>query len=138
MIFSILVSRHRSNFLRDIALLARFSLLLGLPFSPAVGYVLDCLMLAVLFCVLTRLCHFVQLSEVLVDLKFFASVLLFGSLALPLSLTSLSPLALLAVVVSLFSVFWRRLLLQRYFVVVYCSEVRLTHLQRHFVIIGSR
>ena len=35
---------------------------------PAVGYALDCLLLAMLFCVLTRLRHFVQLSELLVDL----------------------------------------------------------------------
>ena len=42
-----------------------------------------------------------------------------------------SPLALVAVMLSLFSVFWRRLL-QHYFVVVYCSEVRLKHIQRHY------
>ena len=36
-----------------------------------------------------------------------------------------------AVVLSLFAVFWRRLL-QHYFVVAYCSEVRLMHLQRHY------
>ena len=42
-----------------------------------------------------------------------------------------SSLALLAVILSLFPVFWRRLL-QHYFVVVYCSEVDLLHLQPRF------
>ena len=42
-----------------------------------------------------------------------------------------SSLALLAVMLSLFSVFWRRFL-QLYLVVVYCSEVRLLCLQRHY------
>ena len=53
------------------------------------------LLLAVLFCLLLAMlfCHFVQLSEILVDLyssssKFFASVLLFDILVLPLALTS--------------------------------------------------
>ena len=40
-----------------------------------------------------------------------------------------SSLALLAVMLSLFSVFWRRFL-QLYLVVVHCTEVRLLHLQR--------
>ena len=42
-----------------------------------------------------------------------------------------SSLALLAVMLSLFSVFWRRFL-QLYLVVVYCSKIRLLHLQRHY------
>ena len=97
MTFSILVSRHRSNFfLRDIVLLVSAcswhcsfcsfdsSLLLGMLFSPAVGCALlaccrlcsSCQLLAVLFlpavgCALlpaVGFCHFVQLSEILVDL----------------------------------------------------------------------
>ena len=106
-------------------------------FSPAVGYALDCLLLAVLFCVLTRLCHFVQLSELLVDLLLVVvQVLLLCAAFRQSGVASFvhffSPLALLAVVLSL----------QHYFVAVLTwSEVRLRHLQchysalRHFVII---
>ena len=94
-------------------------------FQPAVGYALfgsldfpfcwvcsSRLLFAVLFCVLTR-------SAVWASRRSSAS---FGDF--------FSPLALLAVVLSLFPVFLRRLL-QHHFVVVYCSEIRLNHLQRH-------
>ena len=119
-------------------------------FQPAVGYaldclllatLLDCLLLAVLFCVLTRLCHFVQLSELLVDLLLVVVQVLrlcapFRQSGVASFVDFFSPLALLAVVLSLFSVFWRRLL-QHYFVVVYCSEVRLKHLQRHYSVCAT-
>ena len=113
--------------------------LLAVLFLPAVGYAL---LPAVGFC------HFVQLSEILVDLLLVVVQVL--RLCAPFRLSGFaslfdffSPPALLAVVLSLFSVFWRRLL-QHYFVVVHFSEVRLKHLQRHnsalrhFAIIGSR
>ena len=101
-----------------------------------------------LFCVLTRLCHFVQLSEILVDLLLvFVQVLRLSASFRQSGVASFvdffSSLSLLVVMLSLFSVFWRPLL-QHYVVVVYCSDVRLRHLQhhnsalRHFVIIGSR
>ena len=103
---------------------------------------LFCLLLTVLFC------HFVQLSEILVDLPLVVVQVLrlcapFRQSGFASFVDLFSPLTLLAVVLSLFSVFWRRLL-QHHFVAVHCSEVRLRHLQRrhsalrHFVIIGSR
>ena len=156
MTFSFLGSRHRSIFfLREIVLLIRLGLQLALlflflSFSPAVEYVLlaccwlcsSRLLFAVLFC------HFVQLSEILVDLLLVVVQVLrlcapFRQSGFASFVDFFSPLALLAVVLSLFFAFWRRLL-QHYFVVVYCSDVRLKHLQRHnsalrhFVIIGSR
>ena len=110
-------------------------------FSPVVRNLLDCLLLAVLFCVKTRLCHFIQLSEFLVDLLLVVIQVL--RLCAPVRQSGVasfvdffSPLALLAVGLSLFSVFWRRLL-QHYFVVVYCSQVRLWHLQRHFSVCAT-
>ena len=112
-------------------------LLLAVLFSPAVA-VLFCLLLAVPFCLLLAkfFCHFVQLSEILVDLplvvvqvlQFFAPCRQSGFASF---VDFFSPLALLAVMLSLFSVFWRRFL-QLYFVVVFCSEVRLLHLQRPY------
>ena len=94
-----------------------------------------CLQLCVLFVVLRRLCRFLYLSELLVDpLLVVVQVLRLCAPFRQSGVASLvdlfSPLALLAVVLSLFSVFWRRLL-QHYFVLVYCSEVRLWQLQRH-------
>ena len=72
------------------------------------------LLLAVLLCVLIGLCHFVELSELLVDLRrrpsSSASVLLFGNLAFVSFVNFFSSLAVLAVILSLFSVFWYRLL----------------------------
>ena len=47
-----------------------------------------------------------------------------------------SSLALLAVMLSVLSVFWRRLL-QHYIAEVYCSEIRLLHLQRHYSVCAS-
>ena len=96
---------------------------------------LFCLLLAVLFCLLLAMlfCHFVPLSEILVDLLLVVVQVL--CICAPLRQSGFasfvdffSSQALLAVTLSLFSVFWRRL----YFVVVYCSEVRLGHLQRHY------
>ena len=141
MTFSIFVSRHQSNFfLRDIVLFIRFSLLLAMLFRvllifPCCWVCSSRLLLAVLFCVLTRLCHFVQLSELLLDLLLVVVQVLrlcdpFRQSGVASFVDFFSPLALLAVVLSLFSVFWRPLL-QHYFVAVYCSEVRLKHLQRH-------
>ena len=75
------------------------------------------LLLAALFCVLTRLCHFVQLSELLVDLLLV--VVQFLRLCAPFLQSGFasfvdfySSLALLAVMLSLFCVFRRRLLQQ--------------------------
>ena len=81
-------------------------------------------------------CHFVQLSEILADLLLVVVQVLrlcapFQQSGFASFVDFFSPLTLLAVVLSMFSVFWRRLL-QHYFVVVYCSEVRLKHLQRHY------
>ena len=98
-----------------------FPLLLGMLFSPAVG------------CVLLRLdtslslCSAYLLLVVVQVLRFCAP---FRQSGFASFVNFFSSLALLAVILSLFSVFWRRLL-QHYFVVVYCSEVRLLHLQRH-------
>ena len=95
-----------------------------------------CLLLAMIFC------HFVPLSQILVDLLVVVQVL---RLCAPVRQSGYASfvdffesLALLAVMMSLFSVFWRRFL-QLHLVVVYCSEVRLMPLLslRHFVIIGS-
>ena len=101
-----------------------------------------------LFRSLTRLCRFDQLSEIFLDLLLVVVQVLrlcapSRQSAFPSFVVFFSPLTLLSVVLSLFSVFWRHLL-QNYIVVVDCSEVRLRHLQchysalRHFVIIGSR
>ena len=88
----ILLSRHRSNFFETLfsacasACRWHFSFLsFG---SPCCWVCSSRLQLAVFFCVLTRLCHFVQHIFCSSSSKFFASVLLFGNLALPLSLTS--------------------------------------------------
>ena len=95
------------------------------------------LLLAVIFCLLLAIlfCHFVPLSETVVDLLLVVPVL---RLCAPFRQSGVasfvdfsSSLALLAVMLSLFSLFWRRLL-QHYLVVVICSEVRLKHLQRHY------
>ena len=91
--------------------------------------VLCCLQLAMLFC------HFVQLSEILVDLLLVVDQVLrlcapFRQSGVASFVDFSSSLALLAVMLSPFSVFWRRFL-QIYLVVVYCAEVRLMHLQRH-------
>ena len=112
MTFSIFVSRHRSNFLRDIVLFVRLGLQLALLF-----------------------CHFVPLSEILVDLLLVVVQVLrlcapFRQSGVASFVDFSSILALLAVMMSLFSVCWRRFL-QHYLVEVYCSEVRLVHLQRH-------
>ena len=160
MTFSILISRHWSNFfLRDIVLLVRFSLLLamlltalcwlcsfgsfdfslllGMFFSPTVGYAHDWLLLAVLFCVLTRLCLFVQLSELLlVVVQTLRICAPFRQTGVASFVDFFSPLALLAVVLSLSSVFWHRLL-QHYIVVAYCSEVRLKHSQRPYSVCAT-
>ena len=90
---------------------------------------------------LTRLRHFVQLSEILVDhLLFVVQVLRlcapFRQSGVASFVNFFSPRALLAVVLSLFSVFFRRLL-QHSFVVVYCSEVRLRHLQLHYSVCAT-
>ena len=87
------------------------------------------LLLAMLFCL------FVLLSEILVDLLLVVVQVLrlcapFRQSGVASFVDFVSSLALLAVMLSLFSVFWRRFL-QHYLVVVYCSEVRLLHLQRH-------
>ena len=135
MTFSILLSRHLSIFfLRDIVLLERLGLQLLFQFfwfSTVAGYALFAccwlcssgLLLAMLFC------HFVPLSEILVDLLLVVVQVL--RLCAPFRqsgfaffvdvFSSLGPL----------SVFWRRLL-QHHFVVSYCSEVRFRHLQRHY------
>ena len=81
-------------------------------------------------------CHFVQLSEILLGLLLVVVQVLrlsapFRQSGLASFVDFVSSLALLAVMLSLFSVFWRRLL-QHYFVVVYCAEDRLLHLQRHY------
>ena len=151
--FSILVSRHRSNFFfRDIVLLVR----LGLQFALLLlFFVFACcwpcssrLLLAMLFRSLTRLCRFDQLSEIFLDLLLVVVQVLrlcapSRQSAFASFVVFFSPLTLPSVVLSLFSVFWRHLL-QNYIVVVDCSKVRLKHLQchysafRHFVIIGSR
>ena len=165
MTFSILVSRHRSNFsLRDIcsprtsrpavgtALSVLFDshLLLSMLFSPAVGCaLLACwwlcssrLLVAVLFCLFT------PLIEILVDLLLFVVQVLrlcppFRQSGFASFVDFFSPLALLAVVLFLFSVFWRRLL-QHYAVVSLLlrgsPQAPPTPLLglRHFVIIGSR
>ena len=111
-------------------------------FQPAAGtalsvlLILPCcwvcsssLLLAVLFCVLLFCghCHFVQLSELLIDLLLVVvQVLRFCALFRQSGFASFvnffSSLALLAVILSLFSVFWYRLL-QHYFVAVYDSVV---------------
>ena len=112
-------------------------------FLPAVGCaLLACcwlcssrLLLAVLFCVLTRLCHFVQLSEILVDLLLVVVQVL--RLCAPFRQSGFASFFdFVAVILSLFSVFWRRLH-QHYSVVVYCSEVRLKHLQRHYSVCAT-
>ena len=122
----------RSAVLFCLLLAVLFCLLLAVSF---------CLLLAVLFCLLTSLCHFVQLSELLVDLLLVVVQVLrlcapFRQSGSASVVDFFSPLALLAVVLSLFSVFWRRLL-QHYFVVVYCSEVRLKYLQRHLSVCAA-
>ena len=142
MTFSTLVSRHRSNFShRDLVLFVRLGLQLALLFVffwflpaagcallPAVGY-------ALLPAVGYALLPAVPLSEILVDLLLVVvHVLRLCAPSRQSGVTSLvdfsTSLALLAVMLSLFSVFWRRIL-QLYLVIVYCSEVRLMHLQRH-------
>ena len=92
-----------------------------------------------LFRVLTRLCHFVQLSELLVDILLVVVQILrlcapFRQSGVAAFVDFSSSLALLVVMLSLFSVFWR-CLLQHYFVVIYCSEVPPQLGLRHFVII---
>ena len=118
-------------------------------FSPAVVCALlaccwQCssrLLLAMLFC------DFVPLSEILVDLLLVVVKVLrlcapFRQSDFASFVDFFSSLGLLAVMLSLFSVFWRRLL-QHYFVVVSCFNFRLKHLQCHcaplchFVIFGS-
>ena len=100
-------------------------LLLGVLLLPAMFF---CLLLAMLFCL------FVPLSEILVDLLVVVQVLRlcapFRQCGVASFADFFSPLTLLAVMVSLFSLFWRRFL-QLYLVVVYCSENRLLHLPRH-------
>ena len=93
-------------------------------------------------------CHFVQLSEILVDLLLVVVQILrlcapFRQSGFASFVDFFSSLALLAVILSLFSVFWRRLL-QHYFVMVLllrgspqAPPTPLLSL-RHFVIIGSR
>ena len=102
-----------------------------------------CLLLGILFCLLLGMffCHLVQQSEILADLPLVVVQVL--RLCAPFRQSGFAsvvdfppPLALLAVVLSLFSVFWRRLL-QHYFVVVYCSEVPLKHLQRHYSVCAT-
>ena len=110
--------------------------------APSVLLILSCcwvcssrlcssrLLLAMLFC------HFVPLSEILVDLLLVVVQVLrlcapFRQSGVASFVDFSSSLALLAVMLSLFSVFWRRFL-QHCLVVVYCSEVRLMHLQRHY------
>ena len=114
-------------------------LLLAVPFSPAVG---RALLMAVLFC------HFITLSEILVDLLLV--VLQDLRLCAPFRQSGFasfvdffSSLALLAVMLPLFSVLWRRLLQH-----ILCGSLLLRGLPqapptplpslRHFVIIGSR
>ena len=110
-------------------------LLLGMLFSPAFGCaLLACcwlytthLLLAVLFCLLLAMlcCHFVPLSEILVDLPLVVVQVLrlcapFWQSGVASFVDFSSSLALLAVMLSQFSVFWRRFL-QLHLVVVYCS-----------------
>ena len=97
-------------------------LLLGLLCSPAVGCALLRLDSSLLLCSADLLLVVVQVLRFCVPFRQsgFASFVNF-----------FSSLTLLAVVLSLFSVFWRRLL-QHYRVAVYCSEVRLLHVQRHY------
>ena len=108
-------------------------LLLGMLFYFAVGYAL--LACCRLCSSVTLFCHFVLLSEFLVDLLLVVVQVLrfcapFRQSGVASFIDFFSSLALLAVMLSLFSVFWRRFL-QLYRVLVYCSEVRLLHLQRH-------
>ena len=110
---------------------------------------LVCLLLAVLFCLLlaTFFCHFVQMSEILVDLLLVVVQVLrlcapFRQSGFASFVDFVSSLALLAVMLSLYCVFWRRLL-KHYFVVVYCSESPLAPPTpqlnlRHLVVSGSR
>ena len=98
--------------------------------------VLFCLLLAMLFCLLLAMlfCLFVPLSEVLVDLLLVVVEVLrlcapFRQSGFASFVDFFSSLALLAVMLSLFSVFWCRFLQLYLLVVVYCSEVRLLHLQ---------
>ena len=111
------------------------------PFCPPVGYALDCLLLAVLFRfffdfpLLLGMLFSPAVGCALLDLLLVVVQVLrlcdpFRQSCVASFVDFFSPLALVAVFLSLFSVFWRRLL-QHYYVAAYCSEVRLRHLQRH-------
>ena len=98
-------------------------------------------------------CHFVPLSEILVDLLLVVVVVQVLRLCAPFRQSGFasfidffSSLALLAATPSLFCVFWRRLL-QQYFVVVYCSRftsstsnatAQLAPLRDHWFAVGAR
>ena len=95
----------------------------GCALPPAVG----CAPLPAVGCALLPLC------SVLVDLPLVVVQVL--RLCAPLRQSGVASFvhfsSSLAVMLSLFSVFWRRFL-QLYLVVVHCSEVRLIHLRRHY------
>ena len=106
------------------------------------------LLLAVLFCVLIGLCHSVQLSELLIDLLLVVvQILRFCALFRQSGFASFvnlfSSLALLAVILSLFSVFWYRFLqhsLWQFTTPWFTSGLLQHHYSalRHFVMVGSR
>ena len=91
-----------------------FRLLLAVLFRLLLT-MLFCLLLAMLFCLLLAMlfCHFVPLSEILVDLLLVAVQVLrhcapFRQSGFASFVDFFSSLALLAVMLSLFCVFWRR------------------------------